>query len=88
MKASAVKNASAIESRRRAMRRAKNGPRDADAWNATNPIGTLVNLTRDDGTVEQTFTRSAAWCLGDGTPVILVGLRAGGYLLDRIRRRM
>ena len=56
----------------------------ADAWNANWPPGTAVDLVNDLGEHEQTKTRSAAWCLGHGEPVVLVDGRTGGYLLSRI----
>ena len=61
-------------------------------WNYYYPPGTKVQLTNDDGEIEETKTRSIAWLLGitstgtgAGTPVVLVEGRTGGYLLERIR---
>jgi len=56
-----------------------------DYWNFHYPPETKVQLTNDDGAIEETQTRSVAWLLGDGTPVVKVDGRAGGYLLERIR---
>lgn len=64
--------------------------RDAFAnWKA--PIGTEVEVTKDDGSKLITRTRSMPWMLGASsrskghTPVILVEGIAGGYLLTRVR---
>jgi len=54
-------------------------------WNELYPPGTKIELTNDDGEVELTKTRSIAWLLGDGTPVVSVDGRSGGYLLERIK---
>lgn len=54
-------------------------------WNQKYPIGTSVLLTNDDGQIEHTKTRSPAWCLYSGYPVVSVNGRAGGYLLTRIK---
>jgi hypothetical protein len=53
-------------------------------WNKRYPPGTEVALTNDDGHVERTKTRSIAWCLGSGHPVVKVEGRTGGYSLYRI----
>jgi hypothetical protein len=60
------------------------GDWDIKLWNLCCPPGTPVALTNDDGALEDTITRSKAWCLGDGTPVVAVEGRAGGYLLERV----
>jgi hypothetical protein len=52
--------------------------------NWTNPIGTVVEVTKDDKSKVLTKTRSMPWMLGT-TPVILVEGIAGGYLLTRVR---
>lgn len=54
-------------------------------WNEKYPPGTEVELTNDDGDIERTKTRSIAWLLGSGTPVVMVEGRRGGYLLERIK---
>lgn len=66
-------------------RRAQDLDEQVSAWNAANPIGTKVILTRDNGTEEHTATRSAAWVLSGHTAVVMVDGRSGCYLLDRIR---
>lgn len=48
-------------------------------WNAACPVGTAVTVTRDDGTVEHTRTRSEAWQLANGDPLVLVEGISGGY---------
>ncbi len=54
-----------------------------DRWKA--PIGSACELTDDFGRKMLTTTRSMPWKLGDGTPVILVDGKVGGYLLTRIK---
>lgn len=54
-------------------------------WNALYPPGTEVNLTEEGGNSTRTRTRSRAWQLGDGTPVVQVDGRSGGFRLTRIR---
>lgn len=51
----------------------------------TEPIGTPVEVRRDDGSVLATRTRSEPWIIG-GTAVIMVEGIAGGYSLDRVSR--
>lgn len=58
---------------------------DAQEWNKLYPPGTEVFLTNDDGKIEETTTRSIAWLLGSGHPVVSVEGRTGGYLLERIQ---
>lgn len=55
------------------------------AWNADNPVGTLVAVTKDHGEILETKTRSVAWLLGDHTPVVSVVGIIGGYLLSRVK---
>ncbi len=54
-------------------------------WNATVPAGTEVILVDDFGDEERTKTRTPAWQLGHGHPVVSVDGRSGGYRLYRIR---
>jgi hypothetical protein len=44
----------------------------------------MVYLIDDFGKIHETRTRSVAWTLGHGEPVVKVEGRAGGYLLSRI----
>lgn len=45
-----------------------------------------VRVTLDDGSKLETRTRSQPWQLGDGTWVVLLEGRTGGYLLSRIEQ--
>ena len=63
-------------------------PRPADAAVDTTILtGTDVTVTRDDGSQWLTRTRTDPWQLGDGTWVVALEGRAGGFRLDRVRRR-
>lgn len=58
----------------------------ADLFNHRYPVGTPVHAypgTRDDKPLE-TRTRTEAWLLGDGTPVVSVEGYAGGIALSHI----
>jgi len=57
-----------------------------EAWNEHTPEGTAVELIDDLGKRIRTCTRSIAWTLGDGTPVVMVEGRTGGYSLSRLVR--
>ncbi|MFF4644907.1 hypothetical protein [Streptomyces sp. NPDC001389] len=62
------------------------GTRRAVAWNASCPIGTPVMAypgTRDEEGLS-TRTRSLAWNLGHGEPVVQVEGYAGGISLDHV----
>ncbi len=59
----------------------------AEKWNYTYGVGQPISLIEDDGSLTFTQTRSEAWELGDGTPVIKVTGRTGGYSLKRIAAR-
>lgn len=50
-------------------------------WNQTTPIGTPVAVLEDDGSITDTKTRSEAWLLGDGSPVVKVEGKSDGYSL-------
>lgn len=56
----------------------------AEQWNKIAPEGTPVFLVDDFGRVEETVTRSVAWNLGHGEPVVLVEGKPGGWGLDRL----
>ena len=58
----------------------------AEAWNEHTPEGTAVELIDDLGKRSRTRTRSVAWTLGHGEPVVLVEGRTGGYSLARLVR--
>jgi hypothetical protein len=57
-----------------------------DKFNAHVPVGTRVGVCLVRGDPEYaTKTRSRAWPLGDGSPVVLIEGRTGGYHLSFIR---
>lgn len=56
-------------------------------WNHLNPEGTKVNVRKDNGSIFETTTRSAAWLMGEHTAVILVDGIAGGFALERVTVR-
>jgi len=56
-----------------------------DDWNRKYPPGTPVELTNDFDEIEHTRTRTPAWLLGSGQPVVSVEGRTGGYALERIK---
>lgn len=58
----------------------------AEEWNIKHPIGTVVNAwpgTRD-GAGLRTKTRSLAWTLGSGDPVVAVEGYPGGIALTHV----
>lgn len=60
----------------------------ADEWNEKHPPGTAVRYYPVRGHVvlsEDTETRSEAWELGHGAPVVKVRGRTGGVLLDHLQ---
>lgn len=62
------------------------GPQSADAWNAQHPVGTPVVAypgVRGRGALT-TRTRTPAWTLGHGTPVVSVEGYAGGIALTHV----
>lgn len=61
--------------------------RAAVAWNAAHAVGTPVHLTRDDGSIMETSTRTPAWALSSGDAVVSVVGISGGYLLSRVVAR-
>ena len=74
-----------MEDRAEAERKAKRAELLA-AW--THPEGTAVEYTDDLGVVHASRTRSKAWALGDGSPVVLLEGRTGGYCLSRVKLRI
>jgi hypothetical protein len=69
------------------------GQKLADAWNAKYPVGTPVmaypwvrseHPAFDPATALTTCTRSVAWPLGHGEPVVLVEGYSGGIVLEHI----
>lgn len=57
----------------------------AAEWNAQHKPGIGVLVTLDTGKLWHTKTRSEAWELGGGQPVIMLVGRTGGYSLERIK---
>lgn len=62
----------------------KQGAAIVAAWNEAWPVGTQVTLVDDMGKHHETKTRSVAWCLGHGEPLVSVEGRPGVYMLSRI----
>lgn len=56
----------------------------AELWNRIAPVGTPVEVRRDDGTFMHTLTASKAWALGNGQLVVKLDGLAGGYALERV----
>lgn len=56
----------------------------ADEWNRLYPVGTPVKYfaIRGRGATSETKTRSEAWTLGSGHPVVNIHGVAGGVSLD------
>jgi hypothetical protein len=69
--------------RKRTRRRS---PWTADLWNEMHAVGTKVRYRPVLGSdaYEETVTRSEAWSLGDGTPVVSIDGRTGGVSLAHI----
>lgn len=65
-------------------KRVDSGAWAVGVWNALVPPGSEVIVRRDDGEAEGGVTRSVAWQLGDGTPVVKIEGKPGGYLLWRV----
>jgi len=59
---------------------------NADSWNARYPAGTVVLYFPIEGEKEHvlTQTRSRAWELGNGEPVVKIKGRAGGVALSHL----
>lgn len=68
------------------IKRFARGEARALAWNEANPIGTPVRFwpVLYDSHHEQSRTRSKAWVLGDGSPVVLIEGRPGGVHLGHL----
>lgn len=57
-----------------------------ERWNTAVPVGTRVAVQLiQPGPEYATATRSRAWQLGDGSPVVLIEGRTGGYHLSHVR---
>jgi hypothetical protein len=59
----------------------------AEQWNASHPVGTPVRYrpVRGQAKTEATKTRSEAWTLGNGEPVVAVEGQAGGVSLKHLK---
>lgn len=57
----------------------------AKQWNELYPVGTRVIVWRDNGQALCTTTRSAAWDLDVGVPVVQVVGIPGCYALEKVR---
>jgi hypothetical protein len=53
-------------------------------FNRDIPTGSPVWLILDNGERLSTKTRSVAWQLGDGSPVVLVEGKTGGWHIERV----
>lgn len=53
-------------------------------FNAQWPVGSACTVIKDLGGALETRTRSTAWGLGDGSPVVMVEGISGGYALERV----
>ena len=67
------------------MKRKPSQQRAVDNWNAKHAVGTEVTLTKDNGDVIRTKTRSEAEVLSGHTAVIWLEGVTGCYLLDRVK---
>jgi hypothetical protein len=56
----------------------------ATEWNARHKPGIGVLVKLDSGKLWHTKTRSKAWELGGGQPVVMLKGRSGGYDLNRV----
>ena len=57
----------------------------AEQWNQSHKVGAGVLVKMDDGRLWHTRTRSEAWELGHGQPVVMLEGKSGGYDLSRIK---
>ncbi len=78
-----------MDRKRNARRRQLCGAHTAESWNAAYPVGTVVRYWPMYPPVAgippvDTFTRSVAWSLGDGSVVVLVDGKTGGVHLSHI----
>jgi len=53
-------------------------------WNEAHRPGIVVIVKMDNGSLRYTRTRSEAWNLGHGQPVVLLEGMSGGYDLARV----
>lgn len=62
-----------------------NQERMVEYWNSHHPVGTHVEVVRDNGTIQRTKTRSKAQMLAGHTAVVWLDGIAGCYSLERCR---
>lgn len=55
---------------------------EVDAWNLAHPVGTACRYEDGPGNWIPTKTRSEAWLLGHGVPVVKIQGKSGGYGID------
>lgn len=55
---------------------------EVDAWNLAHPVGTACRYEDGPGNWIPTITRSTAWLLGHGVPVVKIEGKSGGYGID------
>lgn len=67
-----------------AKHQARHEQRIADNWNARHPIGTPVQVCKDDRSVIATKTRTAAQLLGGHTAVVWIEGETSCYSLRRV----
>lgn len=67
------------------VQRPKDLQKQCDDWNAKHPVGTEVEVLKDNGTIERTKTRSKAYVMSEHTAVIFLDGISGCYLLSRCR---
>lgn len=64
------------------------GSAQATDWNMRVPVGTPVKywplIGEQDPPPVEGVTRSEAWCLGHGTPVVLITGKSGGVCLSHL----
>jgi len=84
-KGSAGQRIAVPEERRK--KKAMTGIMTADHFNELYPEGTQFRYYPVRGDVEfiETKTRSHAWELGDGTPVVLIEGKTGGVCIEHLR---
>jgi hypothetical protein len=72
---------------KRTQRQIEKGHARAAEFNAMHAVGTAVRYypIAGEGDFIETRTRSPAWTLGHGAPVVSIEGKAGGFSLDHIQ---
>jgi hypothetical protein len=78
-----------MDRKRNARRRQLSGAHTAESWNGAYPVGTRVRYwpvwpPMVSFLPVETTTRSEAWTLGDGSVVVSLEGRSGGFCLSHI----